>query len=510
MTEVYLARDGGAQIERQVVIKRLLPHLIRDKKVVEGFLGEARVAAGLDHSNLVRVERITSGEGQCYYAMEYVRGVDLRRLLSVLAKQSATMSYEAATAIAIELCAALGRVHEHTLPDGRQLVHRDVAPSNVLLSTTGEVKLTDFGRHVPALPANERTIAGTVRKRLDLFDGTIGYMSPEQCLGEPVDGRSDIYSLGVILYEMTTGMRLCDPDENDFQIMERTVRGWVTPPFRHRADYPEDLQTIVMRAIERDPGRRYQSIGALQRALEALQPASASAIAELVEFAAPRPTSASELAADAALVPSLEDRPTIVVSRAHPSPRLELPKTRVQQLWRRRPWPYVALGGAMIAGVLAALLMIAGSNGAATAAPATAAPVSEAQPAPMVLPPIEVIVPRAVPNGGTAAIGASGPATPAADPAAAPGAPPPATGAPAGTLAGTTPAMAADTAAATKPPGAKLRMAKPPAATRPRAGKPATKPKPALVKPQAASRRTALVKPHDATSPFLPVRPVAD
>jgi serine/threonine-protein kinase len=394
VTEVYLARDAGAQLERLVVVKRMLPHLLRDKKLVESFLSEARVASGLDHSNLVRVERIANEEAQCYYAMEYVRGVDLRRLLNVLEKSSSTMSFECAIAIGIELCAALGRVHEHTAPDGRVLVHRDVAPPNVLLSATGEVKLTDFGRQVPPKPARERTFAGTVRKRLDIFDGTIGYMSPEQCLGEPLDGRSDIYSLGVMLYEMTTGMRLCDPGENDFQIMERTVRGWVTPPFRHRPDYPEELQTIVMRAIERDPGRRYQTIGAMQRALEALQPAPASAIAELVAMATPRASSASELAP----VPSLEDRPTVVVQRNGSSPKLvPPPKTRVRaqtrSRWLKPPWPYVVLGAAMGAGIFVAIVTVTAGGGSASAAAAPAA--LTAPSAPPALPTMEVIVPNA-------------------------------------------------------------------------------------------------------------------
>jgi serine/threonine-protein kinase len=271
------------------------------------------------------------------------------------------------------------------------LVHRDVAPSNVLLSATGEVKLTDFGRQVPPKPASERTFAGTVRKRLDIFDGTIGYMSPEQCLGEPLDGRSDIYSLGVILYEMTTGMRLCDPGENDFQIMERTVRGWVTPPFRHRPDYPEELQTIVMRAIERDPGRRYQTIGAMQRALEALKPAPASAIAELVAMATPRASSASELAP----VPSLEDRPTVVVQRNGSSPKLVPPKSQQppRPRWLRPPWPYVVLGAAMGAGIFVAIVTVTGGGGSASAA---AAPATLADPVePPALPRMEVIVPNA-------------------------------------------------------------------------------------------------------------------
>jgi hypothetical protein len=351
--------------------------------------------------------------------MEYVRGVDLRRLLNVLGKNSSTMSFECAIAIAIELCAALGRVHEHIAPDGQTLVHRDVAPPNVLLSATGEVKLTDFGRQVAPKPPQDRTIAGTVRKRLDIFDGTIGYMSPEQCLGEPLDGRSDIYSLGVILYEMTTGMRLCDPGENDFQIMERTVRGWVTPPFRHRPDYPEELQTIVMRAIERDPGRRYQTISAMQRALEALQPAPASAIAELVAMATPSASNPSELMP----VPALEDRPTVVVQRNGSSPRLVPPKTQVRALarmrWLQPPWPYVVLGAAMGAGIFIALVTVTGGGAAASAEPAPAALTAPA--APHALPTMEVIVPNVARAADAAAARAAAPMA-----APAPGAPAPA------------------------------------------------------------------------------------
>ncbi len=261
MAELHLAcATGVAGFQKVVVLKRVLPHLAADRDFVRMFLDEARLAAHLDHPNVVQVQDSGETGGEYYYAMEYVHGRNARELLGA-ASHAGGMPLEVALTIAIGVASALDHAHRRVDLEGRplELVHRDVSPSNVLVSYDGAVKLTDFGI-AKAATRNHETMAGTMK-------GKIGYMSPEQCRGEEVDRRSDIFSLGVVLFELTTCERLFYAD-NDFAVLNRVVSGVFDRPSHRVPGYPPELEAIVVRALATDREQRYESADALRRALE--------------------------------------------------------------------------------------------------------------------------------------------------------------------------------------------------------------------------------------------------
>ena len=261
MAELYLARGRGLDgFEKLVALKRVLPHLARDQEFVGMFLDEARLAGTLDHPNIASVIDIGRAQGNYFFAMEYVHGRDLRSVLREAAPGDG-LSLACGLAIVTQAAAGLHYAHERRDPDGRPLgiVHRDVSPSNVLISYDGGVKVIDFG--IARVAAHDRTTVAGVRK------GKIGYMSPEQCLGYPMDRRSDVYNLGILLYETTTMRRLFAPD-NEFAVMNRISRGDVTPPSKVVDGYPEALERIVLRALARDADERYPTAAELQNDLE--------------------------------------------------------------------------------------------------------------------------------------------------------------------------------------------------------------------------------------------------
>lgn len=261
MAELYLARGRGLDgFEKLVALKRVLPHLARDPEFVDMFLDEARLAGTLDHPNIASVIDIGRAQGNYFFAMEYVHGRDLRSVLRESARGE-DLTLACGLAILTQAAAGLHYAHERRDPEGRPLgiVHRDVSPSNVLISYDGGVKIIDFG--IAKVAAHDRTTAAGVRK------GKIGYMSPEQCLGYPMDRRSDVYNLGILLYETTTMRRLFAPD-NEFAVMNRISRGDVTPPSQVVEGYPEALERIVLRALARDADNRYPNAAELQNDLE--------------------------------------------------------------------------------------------------------------------------------------------------------------------------------------------------------------------------------------------------
>lgn len=262
MAELHLAcAEGVAGFQKVVVLKRVLPHLAADEGFVELFLNEARLAANLDHPNLVQVIDIGEAGGEYFYVMEYVHGRNARELLAAAAHRGG-MPLTVALAIVVAAAAGLHHAHERTDLEGRPLglVHRDVSPSNVLVSYDGATKLTDFGIAKASARSTE-TIGGAMK-------GKIGYMSPEQCRGEPVDRRSDVFSLGILLYELTTTERLFYAD-NDFAVLNRVVRGDIDPPTSRVPGYPPALERIVLRALGLAPDDRYPTAEALLRDVEA-------------------------------------------------------------------------------------------------------------------------------------------------------------------------------------------------------------------------------------------------
>ncbi len=262
MAEVYLARANGIEgFQKKVVLKRILPQYATNEDFVRMFLSEARLAATLDHPNVVSVYDIGSTVGNYYFTMEYIRGQDVRAILKNEHRHQRSVPLGNALAITRGLCAGLHYAHEKCGPDGKPLgiVHRDVSLSNIFVSYDGAVKILDFG--VAKVAAHEsQTRAGTLK-------GKIAYMSPEQCQGESLDRRSDVFAIGIILYELTTGTRLFTGD-NEFAILQKIATKDVEPPSVRRANYPAALEQIVLKALRRDRNERYQSAQELQRALE--------------------------------------------------------------------------------------------------------------------------------------------------------------------------------------------------------------------------------------------------
>jgi serine/threonine protein kinase len=260
MAELYLGRlDGPDGFCKPVALKLMHPHLSDDKHFAQMFLKEARIAAALEHPAIVQVLDVGEFGGEYFMALEYVHGKDLRRLLADL--RGTPMPRGAALRVVLEVGRALHYAHRLRDPGGRALgiVHRDVSPSNVLLSFQGSAKLADFGVAKIAERSNV-TQSGALK-------GKLGYMSPEQCQQEHVDARSDVFSLGVVLYEATTGRRAFKADQ-PVTVMNKVIDGEWVPPVRFVPDYPHRLHQILARALAVDVDQRWPSAEALCEALE--------------------------------------------------------------------------------------------------------------------------------------------------------------------------------------------------------------------------------------------------
>ncbi len=263
MAEIYLARATGIEgFEKLVVLKRILPCHAERSDFVTMFLDEARIAATLHHPNIAQVYDIGTDTCGYFFTMEFVPGKDLRHLRKLLSDRRARMPLDQAIAIISGCAAGLHAAHEQRRPDGRamNIVHRDVSPANILVTFDGCVKLIDFGIAKAAYRQTE-THAGVLK-------GKTSFMSPEQCLGEPIDRRSDIFSLGILLYELSTNQPLFR-GKTPYETMDKITKGEILPPSTRAADYPDELEVIVMRALERDLGRRYQTARALAMDLDA-------------------------------------------------------------------------------------------------------------------------------------------------------------------------------------------------------------------------------------------------
>jgi serine/threonine protein kinase len=262
MAELFLARAVAmAGFEKLVVLKRILPQHAESDEFIKMFLTEARLAATLHHPNIVQVYDIGEEAGHYFFTMEWVQGQDLRRIVRAARKAEVALPLEHVLHIIAGVAAGLDHAHDKADTDGTPLgiVHRDVSPSNVLVTYDGAVKLVDFGI-AKAAAFQSNTIAGTLK-------GNVPYMSPEQCRGEVVDRRSDIFSIGTLLWEMTTGARLFAGD-NEIAIINRVAKADVPLPTSIRPDYPPQFETIVMRALHSDPEQRYQHAIDLQIDLE--------------------------------------------------------------------------------------------------------------------------------------------------------------------------------------------------------------------------------------------------
>ena len=264
MAEIFLALQRGLSgFEKVVVIKRMLPTITHDNDFLAMLHHEARIAATMSHPNIVHVLDFDRIDGQYVLAMEHVHGADLRSIVRQMRRRGITeFPLEQALAIVMGTCAGLAHAHERCALDGAPLgiVHRDVSPQNIVVSHEGDVKLVDFGVAKSFLQDGEDTWRGRVK-------GKVSYMSPEQARGEAVDARSDLFSLGIVLFELTTGKRLFR-GQSDYETLRLICDREAPRPSEIRPGYPVALEVIVMRALSKDPTLRYPSARALYDDLE--------------------------------------------------------------------------------------------------------------------------------------------------------------------------------------------------------------------------------------------------
>ena len=262
MAELFRAKRTGVEgFEKVVAVKRILPHLSDNKEFVDMFIDEAKMVAGLAHPNIVQIFDLGKIEKSYYIAMEYVHGRDLRSILRRATERGIALPLDLSVLIASKVCSALEYAHRKKDDHGQKMriVHRDVSPQNILISFEGDVKLTDFGIAKAATKATAHE-SGALR-------GKLLYMSPEQAWGKPMDRRSDIFSLGLVLYEMLTEQR---PflGTSELSILEMVRQCQIAAPSSVNAAIAEDLERATLKALARDPEQRYDDAAEMQKDLE--------------------------------------------------------------------------------------------------------------------------------------------------------------------------------------------------------------------------------------------------
>ena len=253
MAEVFLARRTGLKgFEKLLAIKRILPQFSENEEFISMFIDEAKLAAQLNQRNIVQIYDFGNQQGAYYIAMEYVSGKDVRSIVKRSIEKQKRMPIGQCAYIITE--AAKGLEYAHNFKDhsgtSLQLIHRDISPQNILVSYEGEVSLADFGIAKAASKSTE-TRAGVLK-------GKILYMSPEQAWGKPIDKRSDLYSLGVVLYELITYRKIFDAD-SEFSMLEKVRNAQVEFPPEIFEKVPRPIFQILKKALGKDPGERYQS-----------------------------------------------------------------------------------------------------------------------------------------------------------------------------------------------------------------------------------------------------------
>lgn len=258
MAEIFAAKmQGYGGFEKAVALKKILPRFSENANFANMLIHEAKLAARIQHFNVVQVLDLGEIDRQVYIAMEFVRGKDLAALLSNTYKRKEKMPVELSLFIATEFLTGLDYAHRLQAEDGRPLglIHRDISPQNILISYEGEVKVTDFGIARVIAAKDGFQLPGNLH-------GKFGYMSPEQVLGKQLDQRSDIFSAGVVLHEMLTGQRLFR-GKTPQATVEMILKDAVPPPSSMNDAVPPDVERICMKALARSREERYQTIGAL-------------------------------------------------------------------------------------------------------------------------------------------------------------------------------------------------------------------------------------------------------
>ena len=264
MAEVFKAKSYGVEgFEKVVVIKRIADAYSSDATFVEMFLDEARIAAQLDHPSIVQIHDLGEHRGAYYIAMEYLHGEDLAMTVRTGAKTGERLPFNLAAQIIAHAAEGLASAHQKIGLDGKPLniVHRDVSPQNIFVTYEGVVKVLDFGVAKAANRASH-TQGGQLK-------GKFGYMAPEQARGDDLDGRADVWSLGVVLFEAVTVSRLWDPKAEPTRTLRELLADKPMPLARTRnPDVPAELEEIIEKALARDPLHRYQSANELKVALD--------------------------------------------------------------------------------------------------------------------------------------------------------------------------------------------------------------------------------------------------
>jgi len=262
MAEVYRGVSESLQgFKKSVAIKRILPSLAKNKKFVAMFLDEARLSLHLQHANVVQVFDIGVGDDTYFIVMEHVDGCNLKTIVDAKRKANDRLPVSQSVFLMMETCKGLGYAHDAADPEtgrGFGIVHRDVSPPNILISKQGEVKLTDFGL-AKATSQIEVTDPGVVK-------GKFSYLSPEAANGREVDNRSDIFSAGIVLWELLAGRRLFYGD-TDYQTVELVRQANIPSLTRENPEVDEELDRVVCKALSRDPARRFQHAGDFCEAL---------------------------------------------------------------------------------------------------------------------------------------------------------------------------------------------------------------------------------------------------
>lgn len=265
MAEILLARlKGPSGFERPVAIKRILPHLAEQQRFVDMFLDEARIAAAIRHKNVVQVTDLGHSGEHLYLVMEYLEGENVASLIKRSLVEQRPLPYGMTAHVIAEACAGLHAAHELCGEDGHPLgvVHRDISPQNVLVTYSGEVKLLDFGIAKALVRVAAETDTGELK-------GKVEYMSPEQARGQPLDRRSDLFALGIVLHEMIARRRLFKRD-SVLASFEAITKEPLILPSKVARDCPPALDRVVARALARDPADRYATAAEMRRDLLAV------------------------------------------------------------------------------------------------------------------------------------------------------------------------------------------------------------------------------------------------
>jgi serine/threonine-protein kinase len=403
MGTLYLGRRiGAAGFTQHVAIKVIHPHLSNDQGFVSLFVNEALLGARIEHPNVVRMEELAEEKGLYFLAMEYVHGCSIGELLKKLRDLKRTLTPEVAVSIAGRVAEGLQAVHETKDAGGKplELVHRDVSPSNILLSTNGGVKLIDFGI-AKAMAQGVGTATGSLK-------GKIRYMSPEQAYGRPLDRRSDIYSLAIVLWEMLTRQRMFKKGD-DLAVLDRVRSPNIEPPSHFRSDVPKTLDAAVMHALAREPSGRFQTARDFRMSIFAAVPRAheidSSRLADLLAEVMPDEIAAIEamLPSEArALVPrrpdSVEPTAMTVTAEISEGPLAEPAAQSIELPAEPRSWPWIGATALLaILGVLVAWLLLVAPQ--PNEAPIQVDPIQArpAEPPPAEPPPVTAPPPDPVP-----------------------------------------------------------------------------------------------------------------